>query len=125
MREALAQLEAGGSTNGADGIELAYREAQRNFVKGGINRVILATDGDFNVGVTSEGELTRLIEQKRKSGVFLTVLGFGIGQPAGLAHGAAGRQGQRQLRVHRRRSTRRARCWCARRAPRWSPSPRT
>jgi Ca-activated chloride channel family protein len=77
--EALGQLEAGGSTNGAEGIELAYREAQKNFVKGGINRVILATDGDFNVGVTSEGELTRLIEDKRKSGVFLTVLGFGSG----------------------------------------------
>lgn len=76
---ALDQLEAGGSTNGAEGIELAYREAQRHFVKGGINRVILATDGDFNVGVTSEGELVRLIEEKRKSGVFLTVLGFGTG----------------------------------------------
>jgi len=79
IQSALSQLEAGGSTNGADGIELAYREAQRNFVQGGINRVILATDGDFNVGVTSEGELTRLIEKKRKSGVFLTVLGFGSG----------------------------------------------
>jgi Ca-activated chloride channel family protein len=77
--DALARLEAGGSTNGAEGIELAYREAQRNFIQGGINRVILATDGDFNVGVTSEGELTRLIEEKRKSGVFLTVLGFGTG----------------------------------------------
>jgi Ca-activated chloride channel family protein len=77
--DALERLEAGGSTNGADGIELAYREAQKNFIEGGINRVILATDGDFNVGVTSEGELTRLIEQKRKSGVFLTVLGFGSG----------------------------------------------
>jgi Ca-activated chloride channel family protein len=77
--DALSRLEAGGSTNGAEGIELAYREAQRNFIRGGINRVILATDGDFNVGVTSEGELTRLIEDKRKSGVFLTVLGFGSG----------------------------------------------
>jgi len=77
--DALERLEAGGSTNGADGIELAYREAQKGFIAGGINRVILATDGDFNVGVTSEGELTRLIENKRKSGVFLTVLGFGSG----------------------------------------------
>jgi Ca-activated chloride channel family protein len=77
--EALEHLEAGGSTNGAEGIELAYREAQAHFVQGGINRVILATDGDFNVGVTSEGELVRLIEEKRKSGVFLTVLGFGTG----------------------------------------------
>jgi Ca-activated chloride channel family protein len=77
--EALDRLDAGGSTNGAAGIELAYAEAQKNFIKGGINRVILATDGDFNVGVTSEGELVRLIEQKRESGVFLTVLGFGTG----------------------------------------------
>ncbi len=76
---ALANLEAGGSTHGAAGIELAYQVAQEHFVKGGVNRVILATDGDFNVGVTSEGELTRLIEEKRKSGVFLTVLGFGRG----------------------------------------------
>lgn len=76
---ALHSLSAGGSTNGAQGIELAYRVAQQHFVNDGINRVILATDGDFNVGLTSQGELTRLIEQKRKSGVFLTVLGFGRG----------------------------------------------
>ncbi len=76
---ALTQLEAGGSTNGGDGIELAYRIAEQNFIRGGINRVILATDGDFNVGVTSEGALVRLIENKRKSGVFLSVLGFGEG----------------------------------------------
>jgi Ca-activated chloride channel family protein len=76
---ALDTLEAGGSTNGAEGIELAYRVAQENFIRGGINRVLLATDGDFNVGVTSEGDLTRLIEHKRESGVFLTVLGFGTG----------------------------------------------
>ncbi len=77
--KALDSLEAGGSTNGGDGIRLAYLIAQQQFKKGGINRVILATDGDFNVGTTSEGELTRLIEDKRKSGVFLTVLGFGTG----------------------------------------------
>jgi Ca-activated chloride channel family protein len=77
--EALDRLEAGGSTNGAQGIELAYAEAQKHFVQGGINRVILATDGDFNVGTTSEGELVRLIEKKRESGVYLTVLGFGTG----------------------------------------------
>jgi Ca-activated chloride channel family protein len=76
---ALDALEAGGSTNGGEGIQLAYRVATENFIRGGINRVILATDGDFNVGVTSEGELTRLIEEKRKSGVFLSVLGFGTG----------------------------------------------
>jgi Ca-activated chloride channel family protein len=77
--EALDRLSAGGSTNGADGIRLAYQVARQNFVKGGTNRVILATDGDFNVGTTSEGELVRLIEEERKSGVFLTVLGFGRG----------------------------------------------
>jgi Ca-activated chloride channel family protein len=76
---ALEGLEAGGSTNGGEGIELAYAVAQQQFKKGGINRVILATDGDFNVGTTSQGELTRLIENKRKSGIFLTVLGFGTG----------------------------------------------
>jgi Ca-activated chloride channel family protein len=76
---ALDSLEAGGSTNGGAGIQLAYRVAVENFIRGGINRVILATDGDFNVGTTSEGELTRLIEEKRKSGVFLSVLGFGTG----------------------------------------------
>jgi Ca-activated chloride channel family protein len=77
--ESLDALTPGGSTNGAMGIELAYDIAKANFVSGGINRVILCTDGDFNVGVTSEGELTRLITDKAKSGVFLTVLGFGLG----------------------------------------------
>jgi Ca-activated chloride channel homolog len=77
--DALGQLEAGGSTNGGDGIRLAYSIARQHFVRGGINRVILATDGDFNVGTSSPGELQRLIEEERKSGVFLTVLGFGDG----------------------------------------------
>lgn len=76
---ALDRLQAGGSTNGADGIELAYQVAAANFQPGGTNRVILATDGDFNVGVSSEGALVRLIEEKAKTGVFLTVLGFGMG----------------------------------------------
>jgi Ca-activated chloride channel family protein len=79
IRAALADLTAGGSTNGAAGIQLAYQLAQKTFIEGGINRVILCTDGDFNVGVTSEGDLTRLIEEKREAGVFLTVLGFGFG----------------------------------------------
>jgi len=74
---ALEDLKAGGSTNGADGIELAYRVAADNFIKGGVNRVILATDGDFNIGVTNQGDLIRLIEEKAKSGVFLSVLGVG------------------------------------------------
>jgi len=75
--EALENLQAGGSTNGAEGIQLAYKIAADNFIKGGVNRVILATDGDFNVGVTNQGDLTRLIEEKAKSGVFLSVLGVG------------------------------------------------
>ncbi len=77
--DALERLEAGGSTNGGEGIELAYEIARRHFRKDGINRVILATDGDFNVGVSSPAALSRLIEEKRKTGVFLTVLGFGMG----------------------------------------------
>jgi Ca-activated chloride channel family protein len=77
--QAIAELAPGGSTNGAAGIQLAYDIATRSFVRNGINRVILATDGDFNVGVTSEGELMRLIEDKREHGVFLSVLGVGTG----------------------------------------------
>jgi Ca-activated chloride channel family protein len=76
---AVDKLEAGGSTNGAQGIERAYELADRSFIEGGANRVVLCTDGDFNVGVTSEGELVRLIEGEREKGVFLTVLGFGMG----------------------------------------------
>jgi len=76
---AVGGLEAGGSTNGAQGIERAYELAERSFIEGGANRVMLCTDGDFNVGVTSEGELVRLIEREREKGVFLTVLGFGMG----------------------------------------------
>ena len=76
---ALDRLEAGGSTNGGAGIHSAYAMAEKGFIEGGINRVILATDGDFNVGATSEGDLVRLIEAKRESGVFLSVLGFGTG----------------------------------------------
>ncbi|VGO16708.1 hypothetical protein PDESU_05299 [Pontiella desulfatans] len=77
--EAIDRLQAGGSTAGGAGIKLAYQVAQDNLIKNGNNRVILATDGDFNVGASSDGELVRLIEEKRESGVFLTVLGFGSG----------------------------------------------
>ena len=77
INTAIEQLHAGGSTNGASGIQLAYDLASENFVKDGVNRVILATDGDFNVGITSQNELTRLIESKRQSGIFLSVLGVG------------------------------------------------
>ncbi|HWW77426.1 MAG TPA: VWA domain-containing protein [Pyrinomonadaceae bacterium] len=76
---AVERLEAGGSTNGGQGIQLAYRIAEENFIRGGTNRVVLATDGDFNVGLTSDGELVNLIEEKRRGGVFLSVLGFGTG----------------------------------------------
>ena len=77
--QAIDSLEAGGSTAGGAGIKRAYDEAVTNFIRGGNNRVILATDGDFNVGVSSDGELIRLIEDRRRTGVFLTVLGFGMG----------------------------------------------
>ncbi len=76
---ALEDLEAGGSTAGAAGIEKAYKLAEKNFIPGGNNRVILATDGDLNVGISSEGGLTRLIQEKKKSGVHLSVLGVGTG----------------------------------------------
>jgi Ca-activated chloride channel family protein len=76
---ALERLESGGSTNGGAGIQLAYEQAVAHFLEGGTNRVILATDGDFNVGVSARGELVRLIEAKARSGVFLTVLGVGMG----------------------------------------------
>lgn len=76
---AIDNLEAGGSTAGGAGLKLAYREAEKNFVKDGNNRIILATDGDFNVGESSNGGMERLIEEKREFGVFITVLGFGMG----------------------------------------------
>ena len=79
IRSAIENLQAGGSTAGGEGIELAYKTAQQNFVKQGNNRVILCTDGDFNVGMSSDDELERLIEDKRKTGIFLTVLGYGTG----------------------------------------------
>lgn len=77
--DALEGLQAGGSTAGAAGIQLAYDIAEKNFVKEGNNRVILCTDGDFNVGVSSRDGLESLIESKRKSGIYLTVLGYGMG----------------------------------------------
>ena len=75
--EAIDQLGAGGSTAGAAGIQAAYRVAQENFIEGGVNRVLLATDGDFNVGITDQGQLVKLIQEKAKGGVFLTTLGVG------------------------------------------------
>jgi Ca-activated chloride channel family protein len=79
IMEALEALEAGGSTAGGAGIRLAYEVAHEHHLENGNNRVILATDGDFNIGVSSDAEMVRLIEEKRKQGTFLTVLGFGMG----------------------------------------------
>ncbi|MGA2137688.1 MAG: von Willebrand factor type A domain-containing protein [Verrucomicrobiia bacterium] len=77
--EVIDSLEANGSTNGGAGIQSAYREATAHFIEGGVNRVILCTDGDFNVGITDPNQLVRLIQQQMKSGVFLSVFGFGMG----------------------------------------------
>lgn len=79
IKDALERLNAGGSTAGGDGIQLAYKTARENFNKAGNNRVILCSDGDFNIGMSSDDEMERLIEKERKSGVFLTVLGYGMG----------------------------------------------
>lgn len=76
---AINELTAGGGTAGAAGIQTAYELAEKHFIKGGNNRVILATDGDLNIGISDEGSLTRMIEEKRESGVYLSVLGFGYG----------------------------------------------
>ena len=79
IMEAIDRLEAGGSTAGGAGLRLAYDVARRHFVDGGNNRVILATDGDFNVGESSDAAMTRLVEERREEGTFLTILGFGTG----------------------------------------------
>jgi Ca-activated chloride channel family protein len=76
---ALDRLQAGGSTNGGAGIRLAYQTALDHFIPGGVNRVVLCTDGDFNVGTTGTDELVRLVQDEAKAGIFLTVLGFGMG----------------------------------------------
>ncbi len=77
--DALDRLEAGGSTAGGQGLRLAYATAREHYVKGGNNRILLATDGDFNVGVSSNADMERLVEQERDNGIFVTVLGFGMG----------------------------------------------
>jgi Ca-activated chloride channel family protein len=79
IRHALQNLSAGGSTNGGQGIALAYQTAREHFIEGGVNRVILCTDGDFNVGTTGTDSLVRMVEKKAKDNVYLTVLGFGMG----------------------------------------------
>jgi len=83
IRQAVDQLRAGGSTAGGAGIQLAYQIALQNYIREGNNRIILATDGDFNVGVSSSSELVRMVEENRKQGVYLTVLGFGTGNYKG------------------------------------------
>ncbi|ATA90240.1 vWA domain-containing protein [Capnocytophaga stomatis] len=79
IEAALEKLEAGGSTAGGEGLKLAYKVARENFIPSGNNRIILATDGDFNVGINNYDELQRLVEEERKSGVYISVLGFGMG----------------------------------------------
>ena len=79
IMEAISELEAHGSTNGSAGIRRAYEIAEKYYVPGGVNRILLATDGDLNVGVTSEGDLVKMVEEKRKTGIGLTCLGFGMG----------------------------------------------
>ena len=79
IMEALDEMTAGGGTAGARGIQTAYELAAKHFIKGGSNRVLLATDGDLNIGISDEGSLTRLIEEKRDTGIYLSVLGFGMG----------------------------------------------
>lgn len=77
--EAIDRLQSGGTTAGGEGLLLAYQTAEENFVEGGNNRIILATDGDFNIGVSSNAEMERIVEKEREKGVFITVLGFGMG----------------------------------------------
>lgn len=79
MLASIEELQAGGSTAGGKGIKLAYQIAKENFIEGGNNRIMLATDGDFNIGASSDAAMERLIEEKRDDGIFLTVLGFGMG----------------------------------------------
>jgi Ca-activated chloride channel family protein len=91
IKAALGKLTAGGSTAGGAGIKLAYEIARKYFVHGGNNRVILCTDGDFNVGTSSDAELVKMIEEERKSGVYLTVLGYGMGNYQDGKNAATGR----------------------------------
>ena len=79
IMDAINGLEAGGSTAGGAGLRMAYQEAERNFIDGGNNRIILATDGDFNVGESGNDAMEKLVEQKRRTGIYITVLGFGMG----------------------------------------------
>ena len=101
VMNAIEVLQAGGSTHRSTGIDAAYQLAEQRFVEGGVNRVILATDGDLNVGVTENDALVQLIRDKAASGVFLTVLGFGTGNLKDAKLGVDRRQWQRHLRLYR------------------------
>ena len=109
--DAIRGLCAGGTTNGASGIELAYRMAAEHFDARGVNRVILATDGDFNVGVTSRSALLGLIEDKRQTGDVPVSARRRDGNLKDAHDGAARGSGQRQLRLHRLAGGSRERCW--------------
>jgi len=124
INAALANLSPGGSTNGAAGIRLAYAVAREHFIDGGVNRVILATDGDFNVGVTNQDELVQLIERERATGIFLSVLGVGTGNLKDSTWRSWRTRGMATTRISIR-CTRRARCWCMKPAQRSSRSRRT
>ena len=116
--EALDSLEAGGSTNGAGGIQQAYDVAAANFIKGGTNRVILCTDGDWNVGTTSTDALVKLIEEKPETGVFLSVLGFGMGNLQDeMMVKLAGKGNGNYAYIDTLKEA--ARCWSSRWAGRW------
>jgi Ca-activated chloride channel family protein len=122
--EAIERLEAGGSTAGGAGLRLAYEVARRNHVDKGVNRVILATDGDFNVGESSDAAMERLVEEKRRQGTFLTVLGFGTGNYQDAKMEKLADTGTATTRTWTT-SPRRARRSCTRWAPRCTRSPRT
>ena len=104
IMESLERLKAGGSTNGGDGIRLAYQTALDHFIKGGVNRVILCTDGDFNVGTTGTDQLVELAEKNAKTGVFLSVFGFGMGNHNDSMLEKDLKQRKRQLWIHRHRA---------------------
>ncbi len=124
IMSAIDQLHAAGSTNGGAGIQLAYDVATQNFIKNGTNRVILATDGDFNVGITDDDELVKLIQPRPRAGVFLSVLGFGMGNiKDGKLEKLADKGNGHYAYIDK--PAKRTGCWSRRWARRWSPSPRT
>ena len=116
--KAIADLQAGGSTNGGAGIQLAYDIASQALHQGRHQPRHPRTDGDFNVGMTSQGELMRLIEEKRENGVFLTVLGFGIGNLKDATMEKLADKGNGNY-AYIDRCTRRGTCWSPRPARRW------